>query len=148
MKKHYTLGLFLLLLSTLTFRELRGDAQDCPSGQDLSLRLYPGHCTTGNCHPGVVTSRPLGVNTISLREGIEAYPTSPTSELNFKVFDAYADLQYRIYSLDGKLVSMGSLPSYPAITTVSVAALNAATYVVEVSDASMQQRSFKIVKTN
>ncbi len=88
---------------------------------------------------------PSGLFDIAFREGISAYPTRSSDVVNIMTSKGGQGLRFNIYSLDGRSMMSGDLPSYPALTTLDVHGLTQAQYIVRITDAS-HAASFRIIK--
>ena len=151
MKKTYLACLVFGFSSLFYYTELTGKgASQCTRGRFTALNNNPSTCTQSGCHVGGVVSTDslstaTGIDEVSFSEGIAAFPTLTSYFLNIETKAASPYLTYNVYSMDGRAVMTGSLPSYPALTFVDLHTLAPAGYVVRVSDGA-HGATFRIVK--
>ena len=157
MKKTYTACFILCLAGLLYYGELTGRTNGaCTRHAGYgALASNPASCSVSGCHSGGVAvlghdstgsaGTATAIYDITFAQGIAAYPTVTSDVINIETSAASSELRYDIYGLDGRRMLSGSLPSYPAFTSVDVRSLAPAHYVVRVADASHSTR-FRIVK--
>ncbi|MCW3127465.1 MAG: hypothetical protein JWO03_3123 [Bacteroidetes bacterium] len=160
MKKTYTACLFLVIGGLLYYGTLTGSgAEQCTRRTGLtSMHSNPSNCAAG-CHGVIVNQDTIardtmggtgqghvaGIDGIAYTGGIAVYPTFASDVVHIETFNMSRDMQYTIYSMDGRSMVTGSLPPYPGLTNVDIATLAPANYVIRIANTSLAT-TFRIIK--